>query len=186
MEKIKLLALFGESSAGKDTIQHWLVQNIDNANKIISYTTRPPRHYEKDGINYHFITIKDFEQYIVKDEMLEFTIFNNWYYGTPIDELKTDKINVGVFNPCGIKSLLYHNNIDVLPVWIQTNDKIRLLRSLNREQNPNCEEICRRFLADKKDFSNINFNYETYLNNSEDNNYYGILNRPKIANFIKA
>lgn len=186
MEKIKLLALFGESSAGKDTIQHWLVQNIDNANKIISYTTRPPRVGEQDGVNYHFISTTDFENLIVKDKWLEYTIFNNWYYGTHIDELKANKINIGVFNPFSIRMLLYNNNIDILPIWIQVDDKTRLLRSLQREKNPDCEEICRRFLADKKDFKNISFDYEVYLNDNEDNNYYGILNRPKIANFLKA
>ena len=49
MEKIKLLALFGESSAGKDSIQHWLTSTLKNTHKIISYTTRPKRDYEKNG-----------------------------------------------------------------------------------------------------------------------------------------
>ena len=186
MDKIKLLALFGESSAGKDSIQCWLERKLKNIHGMVSYTTRPPRDYEIEGREYHFISQEEFEKLIVENKMLEHTCFNNWYYGTCIDELQKDKVNVGVFNPQGIQSLLTHSDtIDILPVWIQAGEKKRLLRSLNREQNPNCTEICRRFLADQKDFSNINFNYEIYLNDNSNEEYYGILNRPKIKVFIK-
>ena len=184
MNKIKLLALFGESSAGKDTIQHWLVSEFTNIHGLVSYTTRPARDYETEGKEYHFTTKENFKKLIEEDKILEYTVFNWWYYGTCIDDLKKDIINVGVFNPQGIRNLLKHSkDIDILPVWIQAPEKTRLLRSLNREISPNCVEICRRFLADIDDFSQINFNYEIYLNNND--NYYGFLKRPKIEAFIK-
>jgi guanylate kinase len=188
MNKIKLLALFGESSAGKDTIQHWLTSEIPNMHGLVSYTTRPPRDYEVDGKDYHFINKQEFRRLIIEKKILECTIFNWWYYGTSIDELKKDKINVGVFNPDGIYQLLRSSqdkDIDILPVWIQVSEKIRLLRSLYREIDPNCTEICRRFLADQDDFSRIDFDYEIYLNNNNNGNYYGILKRPKVETFIK-
>lgn len=186
MNKTKLLILFGESSAGKDTIQRWLVSNLPNTHGIVSYTTRPPRDYEIEGKEYHFTTKENFRKLIAENKILEYTVFNWWYYGTCIDDLKKDKINVGVFNPEGIRNLLkYSEKIDILPVWIQTSEKTRLLRSLNREINPNCIEICRRFLADVDDFSKINFNYEIYLNENNDEDYYGFLNRPMIKNFLK-
>ena len=186
MKKIKLLALFGESSVGKDSIQHWLVSKLNNTHGMVSYTSRPPRDYEVDGREYHFVSQEEFEKLIIAKKMLEHTCFNNWYYGTYIDELQPKKINVGVFNPQGIRGLLTHSDtIDILPVWIQTHDKDRLLRSLQRENNPNCEEICRRFLADKKDFSNIDFEHEIYLNNDSTYNYYEFLNKPKVLKFIE-
>ena len=174
MNKIKVLALFGESSAGKDSIQHWLCENFDNMHKMISYTTRPPRNYEQDGREYHFLPSADaFFTLFINNKFLEISTFNNWFYGTSINDLDSDKINVGVFNPEGVRSLLkYDDKIEILPVWIQVDDKTRLLRSLKREENPNCEEICRRFLADKKDFSNINFDYEIFLNDKYCDNYY--------------
>ena len=99
MNKIKLLALFGESSAGKDSIQHWLCQN-QNMHGIVSHTTRPPREYEQDGREYHFLpTADDFIELFSKGKFLEISKFNDWYYGTSIDELDSNKINVGVFNP---------------------------------------------------------------------------------------
>lgn len=185
MNKIKLLALFGESCAGKDSIQCWLEKKINNTHKIISCTTRPKRDYEKDGKDYYFINSEDFLKKYLQDEILELTIFNNWYYGTPREELKKNQINIGVFSPSGIRKLLsYSDYLDILPVWIQTNDKTRLLRALKREDYPNCEEICRRFLADKIDFLDIDFDHEIFLNNRNTEEYYGFLKRPKIFNFI--
>ena len=124
MDKIKLLALFGESSTGKDSIQRWLCQNFDNIHGIISYTTRPPRDYEKDGQDYYFISDEKFSQLLAEDKLLETTTFNNWFYGTSIDELKSNKINIGVFNPTGIRNLLNKSDIiSTLPVWIQTSQE---------------------------------------------------------------
>ena len=73
----------------------------------------------------------------------------------------------------------------MLPVYIQVDEKTRLLRTLNREKNPDCEEICRRFLADKKDFKNIDFDYEIFLNDKNGDSYYGFLKRPKVEEFLK-
>ena len=58
------------------------------------------------------------------------------------------------------------SRVAVCPVYVDTKDKIRLLRSLNREENPDCDEICRRFQTDKKDFSLIKFPYTTIDNNN--------------------
>lgn len=186
MDKIKLLALFGESGAGKNSIQHWLIKNLENTHKVISYTTRPPRDNEKDGEEYYFISNDEFINLLLKDKLLEYSVFNNWQYGTSIDVFDLQKINIGIFNPRSIEKLLTHSNtIDILPVWIQAKEKDRLFRSLKREMNPDCTEICRRFLADLQDFSNINFNYEIFLNNQNNNdNFYGLLNRPKVFNFL--
>ena len=100
--------------------------------------------------------------------MLEYTVFNDWYYGTDYDALDENKINIGVFNPAGIKSLLKRSDCNVKVFWISTSDKTRLLRQLNREENPNVKEIIRRYTTDKEDFGNIDFGFTILLNN--DNN----------------
>lgn len=187
MQKIKVLALFGESGAGKDTIQHWLEWYLKDAiHGIVSYTTRPQRSYEVEGRDYYFISKDKFFEQLNDNKILEHTCFNDWYYGTSINELQKDKINIGVFNPQGVRSLLSHSDtIDVLPVWIKTKNKQRLLRSLKREIYPDCTEICRRFLADQEDFQGIDFEYEFFLNDTDTDHYIGFLNRPKVAVFLK-
>ena len=182
--KYKVLALFGKSGAGKDTIQKWLTTNY-NMNGIISCTTRPPRDYERDGIHYHFLSNEEFAQKVLNMSMLEATVFNDWCYGTPIESLKEDKINVGVFNIQGIECLLQDNRLDILPIFIDCSDKKRLLRYIKREKVPNCLEICRRFITDEKDFSDINFDYITFDNNDDRNRgFYGILNLPAVKEFL--
>lgn len=182
--KYKVLALFGKSGAGKDTIQKWLTTNY-NMNGIVSCTTRPPRDYERNGIHYHFLSNEEFAQKVLNMSMLEATVFNDWCYGTPIESLKEDKINVGVFNIQGIECLLQDNRLDILPIFIDCSDKKRLLRNIKREKVPNCLEICRRFITDEKDFSDINFDYITFDNNDDRNRgFYGILNLPAVKEFL--
>ena len=183
MEKIKILALFGKSGAGKDTILKWMVSNIPNVHKIVNCTTRPKRDYEKDGVDYYFLSIPDFTKRIFYGSMLEATSFNDWFYGTSIDGLNKDCLNIGVFNINGLEILLEDKRLEVLPVYVDTRDKVRLLRSLEREDNPNCTEICRRFLADKQDFSNIPFDYIT-IENDNTSDFSKYLEQPDIADFI--
>lgn len=161
--KIKIIALFGQSASGKDTLAKILAKQ-DNVFEIVSCTTRPMRDYEKDGVDYYFLTTEDFTKKVLNGSMLEATSFRDWFYGTTIDALQEDKINVGVFNIQGIECLLKDDRLDVYPVYIVCEDKLRLQRSLDREVNPDCEEIVRRFLTDKQDFEDIPFEYYTHYN----------------------
>ena len=99
--------------------------------------------------------------------MLEATEFNDRYYGNRISEHDKDKINVGVFNIQGIECLLEDPRLDVTPFYVDVPDKTRLMRVLKREENPNCHDICRRFLSDEKDFDDIDFEYEIIYNHSD-------------------
>ncbi len=164
MNKIKIVALFGKSGAGKDTIQNYFCATNNNIHKIVSCTTRPPRENEQDGVDYNFLTEEDFAIKVIAGDMLEHTIFRNWFYGTPIDSLDPDKTNIGVFNIAGIRTLLQDSRLDVHPVYVQVSDKTRLMRALNREEEPDCKEICRRFLTDEQDFEDIGFEYSIFDN----------------------
>jgi hypothetical protein len=60
--------------------------------------------------------------------MLEATCFNNWFYGTSYDSLRLNKLNIGVFNPDGVRALLDNPNIKLKVIRVVCPDKIRLLR----------------------------------------------------------
>ena len=154
--KIKIIALFGKAGAGKDTIQQWIISR-HNLHGIVSCTTRPPRDYEENGVDYHFLSNEDFTRKVLNGTMLEATEFRGWFYGTPLDSLSLDKINVGVFNIAGIDALLEDTRLEVYPVIVYAPDKTRLIRQLMREESPDCEEICRRFQTDNKDFLQCDF-----------------------------
>lgn len=153
MKKYTIIALIGESGSGKDTILHKIITNFpDKFHEIISCTTRPMRENEKDGVNYYFLSEQEFYNKIAENDFLEVSKFNNWNYGTCRSSLSTDKPNIGVFNPEGIRSLSEEKDINLYVYRIKCSDKIRLLRQLTREENPNVDEIIRRYRTDKDDF----------------------------------
>lgn len=165
----KIIAIMGKAGSGKDTILQQVLTKNYNLNEIISCTTRPKREGEKEGVNYYYLTPEQFGDKVLHNEMLEATCFNDWFYGTSYEALRTDTINIGVFNPAGIEALMSHPDVEVTVFYIYASDKIRLLRQLNRENDPNVNEIIRRFKADEKDFSDLNFEYQIIENNYHNN-----------------
>lgn len=158
-----LIVFCGKSASGKDTYLNLLTQDEykdlwkKEISSVVSCTTRPKRDNEIDGKDYYFITKEEMLEKLVRDEMYEITEFNNWFYGTPRSSIKEDKINIGIFNPEGIKILSeeYTNDLKILCVYFKTDDKTRLMRSLAREKSPDVHEILRRFFTDEKDFKSF-------------------------------
>ena len=152
--KYTIIAIMGKAGSGKDTLMKALLTEpqFKNAKSIVSCTTRPIRENEIDGVDYHFITVDQFTDQVLSGEMLEATCFNNWHYGTSLKNLSENQINIGVFNPEGVEILRENKNIKLAVIYIEANDKTRLLRQLNREKDPDCHEIIRRFSTDEFDF----------------------------------
>ena len=155
----KIVCLMGEAGSGKDAMLHKLLEKAPQYHEIISCTTRPMRQGEVHGVNYFYITSEKFGEKVLADEMLECTVFNDWFYGTSFESVRSDGIiNVGVFNPTGIETMLDRKDCELLVFWIKCSDKTRLMRQLNREENPDVREVVRRYMADYDDFSDIDFN----------------------------
>lgn len=167
MNKYQLIAIIGPSGSGKSLVAWQTFKGHPELfNYIVSCTTRPPRDYEEEGVDYYFLDIPTFTQKVLNGTMLEATEYNDWFYGTMIDALDPEKINIGVFSPTAVHALLEDVRLDVFVVYVCCDDKTRLIRCLQREEPPNCEEICRRFFADKEDFSDLDFDYD-YIDNYE-------------------
>ena len=183
-KKYKILALMGPSCSGKDTVLNWMVSNLPNLHKIIPTTTRPKRDYEIEDKDYHFVTAREFSDTLINtNQYIEATSYNGWYYATNTNDLSIDKVNIGIFSPQAVDILLDDRNVKILPVLINVDNKTLLLRALNREIFPDCDEICRRFLADRKDFDNIPFYYEVY-DNRPDSDYFNLHKIPAVAEFL--
>ena len=79
---ISVFIISAPSGSGKSTLVHHLLQTVSNLTFSISYTTRPPRPTETNGVDYVFITREDFENRLARGEFLEYAeVFGN-YYGT--------------------------------------------------------------------------------------------------------
>lgn len=174
----KIIAIMGEAGTGKDTLMQRVLTADPTLHEIISCTTRPKREGEYEGVNYFYYTPEQFGQKVLNDEMLECTSFNGWFYGTSYESVRSDCINIGVFNPTGVDSILTRPDVDAMVFYVRTGDKTRLLRQLNRENNPDVNEIIRRFKTDTIDFSDLDFDYYELKNETQedlDNNVQEIL-----------
>ncbi len=68
------------SGAGKTSLVKALVERLPGIEVSVSYTTRPPRPGERDGINYHFVDRETFQGMVARDEFLEHAeVFGNLY-----------------------------------------------------------------------------------------------------------
>jgi guanylate kinase len=77
-----LFIISAPSGAGKTSLVKALLQAGIDLNLSISYTSRPARHEEIDGRDYHFMSREVFEQKLKQDEFLESAEVYGNYYGT--------------------------------------------------------------------------------------------------------
>ncbi len=78
-----LFVVSGPSGVGKDALVTALLQRDTRLRYSISYTTRPRRDYEVNGIHYHFVGRDVFERMAAEDRFLEWAEYNGNLYGTP-------------------------------------------------------------------------------------------------------
>ena len=78
-----LFIISAPSGSGKTTLCTRLVESVDCLYRSISMTTRPPRHGEKDGIDYIFIEKPEFIKRRKRNEFLEWAKVFGEYYATP-------------------------------------------------------------------------------------------------------
>ena len=160
----KLIYIIGKSSSGKDTIYEEIRSREElNLKPFIMYTTRPIRAKETDGVEYHFVSIEKMQQMQAEGKVIELrfydTVHGIWYYftadGETVDMKNCDYIALGTLESYK-KIRDYYGADRVIPVYIEAEDGLRLERYIRRErkqEKPNFDEICRRFLSDQKDFA---------------------------------
>jgi guanylate kinase len=78
-----LFVLSSPSGAGKSTIARKLLKADDHLDMSVSYTTRPMRPGEVDGVDYHFVDLETFRAMVRNDEFLEWAHVFDHRYGTP-------------------------------------------------------------------------------------------------------
>ena len=84
----KCIIFSAPSGAGKTTIVRALLADINYLSFSISACTRAPRGLEKNGEDYYFMSVKEFQTKIAKDEFIEWEeVYTNNYYGTLKSEL---------------------------------------------------------------------------------------------------
>ena len=162
----KLFAIVGKASAGKDTLVQKLLKHGD-IQMALSFTTRPKRSNETQGVEYDFITSQEFCRHMATGEIIEYTSYNvangeTWYYGLTKQELEKNEYVAVIVNPEGVKQLIEYYGDKVVTILIDANPVDRIKRYLDRDNDKSelkVAECCRRFLADIEDFKEFNPKY---------------------------
>ena len=154
-----ILILIGQTASGKTTVKNLLVEKF-GFSPIITYTTRPKREGEENGVDYFFITNEDFNArkgYKFFAETTEYDAdFGYCQYGSAYHDYVSDgNKRVVILNPDGarqIKDLAKIAGSPIKPyVTLISVEQSRLVeRALKRGDKP--EEINRRLIADSPKF----------------------------------
>ena len=160
----KIVYLMGKSSSGKDTIfKELMKEGTMDLRTIVPYTTRPIRAGEENGVEYFFTEETGFqalkEQGKVIEDRAYDTVYGIWRYFTVDDgQIRLDRDNAILIGTLEVYNQMkrYFGEEQVVPLYIEVEDGLRLERALARERMqdvPNYAELCRRYLADRQDFS---------------------------------
>ena len=186
-----MVILSSPSGVGKTTLTKKIQQKYQSFKISVSYTTRPPRSNEVDGVDYKFVKKEQFEQLIKENQFYEYAkIFEN-YYGTlkkNVDE--TLKKNDIIFDIDwqGTKQLSEFKNLSLIKIFLITENKEELKKRLMTRGQNTSEELERRFNSFDEDIKYwsdydyilINKNLDVCFKQIEN---IILMNKSKISNF---
>jgi len=150
-----LFVLSGPTGSGKTTIAQHVLSHIaktHNISKVITYTTRQPRHNERNGIDYHFVTPEDFLNKKNNNFFLETTTYDNHWYGSSreiIDNLAHGQSFLLVIDRQGAKNIK-NLHAEAILIWIDVPN----LQTLEaRLKNRNDNVLARRLAIAAKEIN---------------------------------
>jgi len=167
-----LVILSGVSGAGKDTIKKELIKREKNIVTIPSFTDRPMRANDIEGGTYHFVSTDEFERMIKDDELYEYNVHHEHYYGTSKkvfnEKVKEGKIIVKDIDVNGTENLinLLKEDMKVVTIFLRVPKDELERRLKNRLDKPSPKEIKLRLNRFDYEESRINL-YDYVLKNDE-------------------
>lgn len=158
-----MIVLVGESASGKTTLLNELVEN-HGYKKIVTYTTRPKREFEKDDVDYHFVDDETFQKMVQDEKFIEHNQYRGWNYGTAIKDVKkADDKSIIILTPAGLRAM-DKAGIDCDSVYLYVDRRSRLIQLLFRGDD--VDEAYRRNLSDVGQFDGIVKEADYVIDNS--------------------
>ncbi len=162
-----LVILSGVSGAGKDTIKKELIKRENNIVTIPSFTDRPMRANDVEGGTYHFVSTEEFERMINDNELYEYNVHHEHYYGTSKkvfnDKVKEGKIIVKDIDVNGTENLvkLLEKDMKVVTIFLRVPKDELERRLKNRLDKPSPKEI--RLRLNRFDYEESRINLYDYV-----------------------
>ena len=170
---VKMMAILGETSAGKDTIVKKLqkMQQVGGGPEIrpiVSFTDRPQRPGETNGVEHYFITKKEMDYFfnycnsmiLAKIEIVKPGESDGYRYCAHVNEMLYGK-NTYVIDPNGLfdfyERLQYlYPGSELIEIYISVPGFIRKMRAKKRS-GYNAEVYAKRCIDEKDQFENYKF-----------------------------
>lgn len=159
-----LIIISGTTCAGKGTVIKKLLSNHNDIILSTSYTSRPKREAEIDGVDYYFVSKEEFERKIENGDFLEYAqVQYGAYYGTPkkevlelLDSGKDVILEIDVQGAKQIKEI-YPSTI---LIFIMAPSMREVKRRIMMRGEENIEQIISRFKVAYNEINQINaYNY---------------------------
>lgn len=167
-----VVILSGVAGAGKDTIKKELIKRMKNVISLPSYTSRTMRPGDVEGGTYHFVSKEEFEKMIDNNELYEYDVHHNNYYGTSKkllnEKIASGKIIVKDIDVNGTESLkkLLKDDTKVVTVFLRVPKEELRRRLESRIDKPSSEEIILRLNRFDYEESRIDL-YDYVLKNDD-------------------
>ena len=154
-----MVILSSPSGVGKTTLTKKIQQKYPNFKISVSHTTRTPRSNEVDGIDYHFVSHKEFKALINENKFYEYAkIFEN-YYGTlkkNVDEAIISNDIIFDIDWQGTKQLSKFKNLTLIKIYLITDNKEELKKRLIKRNQNSKKEVEERFKSFNEDIKHWN------------------------------
>jgi guanylate kinase len=156
--KKEKLVILSPSGGGKDFLMRKLVEK--GLIPCLKWTTRPPRKFEKQGINYNFVNESLFTESINNNDFLVYQKFEvtpegkdpeTWYYGVTNEEFQ--RAQVFIMTPGEFSNINTELRKSCFVVYLDIDRSVRESR-LYKRQDKN-DSITRRLDADEVDFKDF-------------------------------
>lgn len=163
-----IYVLVGQTNSGKSTLARDLV-TATGIKQIITYTTRPMRQRERDGIDYHFVTNEEMDAGGFFGRRDFYTVYRDEPYSYAMKE--DDFVLLGdaiiILDPKGVRELKDHIGYDnTTIVYINANDELIKERGSNRGDQ--VDEIIRRLDVDRDYFISAKYFADIVLDPEKD------------------
>jgi guanylate kinase len=154
-----LLLISAPSGGGKTTVCQRLLETVPGLSRAVTCTTREPRAGERDGVDYHFLTLEDFQRRVAGGEFLEHAHVYGRGYGTLRSEVferfQTGQdvlLNVDVQGAASVRALAASDPAlrAALVTVFMTPASISVLEARLRRRGQDAEEVIGRRLAEAK------------------------------------
>lgn len=155
------IVIVGESGSGKSTLAESLTRMCPQLERVVTYTTRPKRDGEQEGIDYHFLEADEFKSLALSGFFLENSSYRGWDYG--VSRACVHNNGILVLTPAGMRKV--KRECDVVTIYLKVDRKSRLIKLLKRGDD--IEEAYRRSLSDVGQFDGIESEVDYIINNKE-------------------